>query len=159
MPLRIISGLIRAVLFLLGLFIVLTLIPHESPWRLSNISRTVIDDTVCFIINLAFVPSTLILSTKVTFIVAVILLVLVVVAIPQKELGHAWRSFRLNTRAFAGGLIAFDLFVFTLMPAELDFVRDGTSVTFYFVVSTLALTLMVITAGPIFLSLYGKFAD
>lgn len=156
---RIISIVLKVAVFLLGLFILLTLIPHESPWRLSNVTRTVVDGTVCFIINLAVVPSTFLLPTKVAFIAVIILLVLVVAALPQKELGHAWRSFRLNIRAFAGGLIAFDLFVFTLMPAELDFVRDGTSVTFYLVVSSLALALMLIAAGPTLLSLYPRFTD
>lgn len=157
MPNRIISIVLRALLFTAGLFIVLTLIPHDSPWRLSNISRTVVDDTVCFVINLAVVPSTLLISTRVTFIAVLVLLIIVVVALPRIELGQAWRSLRLNIRAFAGGLIAFDLFVLTLMPAELDFVRDGTSVTFYLVVTSLALALMVIASGPTVLSLYSRF--
>lgn len=159
MFLRIVPALIRAVLFFLGLLIVLTLIPHQSPWRLTNISRTVIDDTVCFIIDLAVVPSTFILSTRVTFIVTLILLVVVVAALPRKELGSAWRSFRGNARAFASGLIAFDLFVLMLMPAELDFVRDGTSVTFYLVVSSLGLALMTIAGAPTILLMYDRSSN
>ncbi|MEX1138361.1 MAG: glycosyltransferase family 39 protein [Bacteroidota bacterium] len=156
---RIISAATRAALFLIGLFILLTLIPHDSPWRLSNISRTMIDGDVSFIINLGVVPSTFILSTRVTFLAVIILLILVIAALPRKELGHAWQSFKRHARAFAGGLIAFDLFVLTLMPAELDFVRDGTSVTFYLVVSSLALAILLITSAPAILSLYAKLAE
>jgi len=143
------SAFLRVVLAVAGTVLFLTLVPHLTPWQLSNVSRVTIDSKPYFLISVPLLSSTPRVPTAALYAGIGGLLIILMLALPRQTLQSAWHSFRSNQRAFVGGMLAFEVFLLTLIPSEPDFVRDGPSVIFYLVMSSLALGFIAIGCAPL----------
>jgi hypothetical protein len=153
---RILPTVTRLLLALLGVVIFLTLIPHLTPWQLSNFSRISVDSTIYFLISIPLLPWTVRVTSGALFAGAALLLVLLFLALPREQLRSSWQSLRSNSRAFTAGMVALELFLITLIPSEPDFVRDGTSVIFFLVMNTIALGLIAVGIAPLVRVLFSQ---
>lgn len=143
------SAFLRFALAGLGTVVFLTLVPHITPWQLSNVSRISADSKFYFLISIPFLPLTFRVPTASLLAGVGTLLILLILALPRQALQSGWRSFRSHQSAFTGGMLAFEIFLLTLIPSEPDFVRDGASVMTYLVVSGLGLGLIAVGCAPL----------
>lgn len=132
------------------------LIPHEFPWQLSNLARIVVDEKLYFLIRFPLLSDPIRVSSPILFLSLFLLSFLVFLALPQQPVRSAWRSLRNHKQAFLGGMVALELLLLTLIPAEPDFVRDGSTVVSFLIAGSLAFLLVAIGMSPFIRSFPGN---
>lgn len=136
-------------LMFLGAYVFATVLPHRMPWQMISFARLRIIGEKTFYVRLPFLPDGFLCSKADLLLAAFVLAALLIASIPFHHWKSSLRSLRSHTRAFFAGLIASEFFILTLIPGEPDFVRDGASVIFYLVMSTLGAMLFIVGMMPV----------
>lgn len=133
---------------LLGLFILIGTIPHETPWDMTNLMRTVIDHQLVFRFTIPLTNASIAASTSGMFLGMAVLIALVFLSLPKGILRRTWRSLSAHPGAVTGAALAVYGFLITMIPSEPSFVSKGPAVVLYLVFSSLGLLLMLFGSLP-----------
>lgn len=149
MTIRIIRFLNSLCLGLIGAYIFVSVLPHSLPWQMSNFARLRFIGEDAFYVRLPFLPNGFRCSKFDFLLSAFVLLALLLAAIPFHHVKRTLRSLLNHSGPFFTGILASYFFLFSLIPGEPDFVRDGTSVVYYLVISTFGALLLILATMPI----------
>lgn len=148
MPVKIAKTTSHICLFIVGLFIVITLFPHETPWRPSNLHHISVDDAFQFRVSLPMISTSFTIAPGILITLVILTGAVTFFVFAGGFINRAWRSLREQRTAFYVGIAALVFLVITLIPPETETVREGSLVVSYLVVNTFGLFLVVIGLSP-----------
>ena len=129
----------------IGLLILATINPHKDPWRMVNVVR-VVNPPLFIDVH----PVDMSWSFRISELNTVVVLILgfLIPLIPVSSLRKAFVYFKNNKAVLFSTILAFEFFLFTLIPVSNDIIHDYKSVFLFFMFGSLGLFYVILGLSP-----------